>query len=83
MCVFKIIFGEVVFQDVCKGESAAMFFLLWCVCVCVFFNVMLLPFKMGVPSLKKHSPHYTYVKIFIRHSSLVIKQTVLTFKKSA
>ena len=26
MCVFKIIFADVVFQDVCKGESAAAFF---------------------------------------------------------
>ena len=66
-----------------RGICSHVFFVVVCVCVCVFFNVMLLPFKMGVPSLKKHSPHYTYVKIFIRHSSLVIKQTVLTFKKSA
>lgn len=31
MCVFKIIFGDVVFQDVCKGESAAAFFFVVCV----------------------------------------------------
>ena len=37
MCVFKIIFADVAFQDVCKGESAAAVFL-WC----VVLNVMLL-----------------------------------------
>lgn len=66
MCVFKIIFADIVFQDVCKGESAAAFFL-WC----VFLDVMLLTSRWAHHDTELKT---TWKHMFDKHKSKYLWQ---------